>query len=535
MTIPHGLLLAGNTRPEANTTNDRGPVSADLQMDHMLLLLQRPTELEKQFAQFIEDQHNPKSASFHHWLSASEIGQKYGLTQSDITAIRGWLEDNGFKVNVVYSNNMLIDFSGTASQVERAFHTQIRNYEVNGENHIANASDPKIPAALASAVVGPVSLNDFRPRTMHEQLKAAHVDAKSGKMVDSDYTAGGGFPLVPFDLQTIYNISPLLKSGISGQGMTVVVVEDTNLFNCNATNTAGPCSPTSDWSVFRRTFGLAKYTAGNLSQENPAPQTGTNNCTNPGINGDDVEAAIDVEWSTSAAPSAAIVNAACASSRTTFGGTIAIQNILSHPNADNVDVISMSYGESEPLSGAALNASFNTTFQQAVAQGVGIFVSSGDEDAASSDGGGSTCTGGAGGDCAKDGISISGWMSSQYDVSSRALDSLILTSARTAPTGTPTTTSSMALLSLTSRSSHGTIPAPARCSRILKPVPLSPTGPLASAIPRMVRTSTWQWAAAADPAVVLLAPPLPGVSLVELALDILSPLTSLPSSAAWRA
>src|SRR5271166_2096939 len=56
----------------------------------------------------------------------------------------------------------------------------------------------------------------------------------------------------------------------------------------------------------------------------------------------------------------------------------------------------------------ALNASFNSTHQQAVAQGIGVFVSSGDELAASS------------GD--RDGIGISGWMSSQYDVSVGGLD-----------------------------------------------------------------------------------------------------------------
>ena len=69
----------------------------------------------------------------------------------------------------------------------------------------------------------------------------------------------------------------------------------------------------------------------------------------------------------------------------------------------------MSYGESEAQSGATLNASFNTTFQQAVAAGIGIFVSSGDELAASAG-------------WPTDGIGISGWMSSQYDVSVGGLD-----------------------------------------------------------------------------------------------------------------
>jgi subtilase family serine protease len=403
--------LAGNTRPEANAKNDRGPVSPNMQLDHMLLLLQRPASLDAQLTQFIDDLHNPKSASYHKWLSAAQFGAQFGPAQSDVSAVTSWLESQGFTVNVVYANNMFIDFSGTATQVEAAFHTQLRTYEVNGVTHFANDRDPQIPAALGQVVRGVVSLHNFRPKAMHEQIKAAHVDAKSGSL-HTDYTAGGGLPLVPWDLAKIYNIAPLLSAGISGQGMKIVVLEDTDLFNCNAGNTAGPCSATSDWAVFRNTFGLGRYTAGNLAQENPAPQSGTNNCTDPGDNTDDSEAAIDVEWSTAAAPSASIVNASC-DNTTVFGGTIALLNILSHPNADNVDVVSMSYGESEEDSGAALNASFNTAFQQAVTQGVAIFVSSGDEDAASSDGEGTR---------ARRGVTISGWMSSPYDVSVGGLD-----------------------------------------------------------------------------------------------------------------
>ena len=61
---------------------------------------------------------------------------------------------------------MVIDFSGTAGQVREAFHTEIHHLDVNGIKHIANMSDPRIPAALAPAVVGIVSLHDFRPHPM---------------------------------------------------------------------------------------------------------------------------------------------------------------------------------------------------------------------------------------------------------------------------------------------------------------------------------------------------------------------------------
>jgi subtilase family serine protease len=65
---------------------------------------------------------------------------------------------HGLEVNLVHQSGMTIDVSGTAGQVSDAFHTEIHHYNVNGERHIANASDPRIPAALASVVVGVSSL-----------------------------------------------------------------------------------------------------------------------------------------------------------------------------------------------------------------------------------------------------------------------------------------------------------------------------------------------------------------------------------------
>jgi subtilase family serine protease len=132
--------------------------------------------------------------------------------------------------------------------------------------------------------------------------------------------------------------------------------------------------------------------------------------TDPGY-GDDGEAAIDVEWATAAAPNAAIVLAACTDT-TAFGGLIALENTLNGPGGSLPSVVSISYGEAEAANGAAANAAYNTAYQQAVAEGVSIFVSSGDELAASDDGG----------NVSTHGIGISGFTSTPYNVSVGGLD-----------------------------------------------------------------------------------------------------------------
>jgi pro-kumamolisin-like protein/VCBS repeat protein len=376
--------LSGNTRPEASAANDRGRVADNLPLEHMLLQLKRPAAQELALTQLIEQLHDPASASFHQWLTPNQFGTQFGPAASDIQQITGWLQARGFSVNVTYPSGMVIDFSGTADQVRTAFHTEIHKLQVNGASHIANMSDPQIPAALAPAVVGIVSLNDFMPRP--------NVVKRLEPLVNADYTASGQYIVTPPDLATIYNFNPLFNAGTSGQGQTIYLIEDTNLFTNN------------DWTTFRSTFGLSGYTGASLSTVHPAPPSGSNNCSNPGTNGNDGEAILDAEYASAAAPSAAIVMATCTDT-TSFGGLIAIQNLIngSTPPA----IISLSYGECEAYNGAANNAAYNAIYQQGVAEGTSIFVSTGDQDAGVCNGATSAVT---------LGIGVNAFASTQYNV-----------------------------------------------------------------------------------------------------------------------
>ncbi len=162
------VVLEGNTHPEARPANDHGAVANDFAMEHMLLQLKRSPEQEQAVQQFIDELQTKGSPNFHRWLTAQEFGERFGLAKPDLDAVSGWLESHGFRVNVVYPSGMLIDFSGTAAQVRKAFHTEIHHLEVKGERHVGNISDPRIPAALAPVVAGVVSLHDFRPHAMHK-------------------------------------------------------------------------------------------------------------------------------------------------------------------------------------------------------------------------------------------------------------------------------------------------------------------------------------------------------------------------------
>ena len=380
--VSAGLVtLRGNTRPEANAKNDRGRVSDDLVLNHMMLQLRRSPEQEQALEDFINQIHDPASPLFHQWITAAEFGQRFGVPQADVDKVTDWLESQGFTVNLVYPNQMVIDFTGTAGQIRQAFHTEIHNLMVKGQAHIANMSDPQIPAELAATVAGVVSLNDFRPHpTFHPRFNYTY----------SCGTNCNEYPLVPADLAKIYNFNPAFSAGYSGQGQTVVLIEDTDLYT------------TADWTTFRSTFGLTSaYPSGNLTTVHPG------GCADPGVNGDDGEAIIDVEWASAAAPSATIELASCADSA---GGLFtALANLVS--SGTPPAIVSMSYDQSESLLGAASNAYINSLYQQAVTEGVSIFVSAGDSGAADTDHDiGDTRY-------AEYGIAVSGFTSTPYNVS----------------------------------------------------------------------------------------------------------------------
>jgi subtilase family serine protease len=376
------VTLPGNTRPEARAAeNDRGPVPDSFPMAYMELQLKRPLYLQQQFDQFLIQQTTKGSPNYHQWITQEELGATYGLAQQDIGTITSWLQSKGFTIDQTLPSRMVVAFSGTAGQVRQAFHTEIHYLDVGGVQHYANMSDEQIPAALAPAVVGIVSLHDFRP---HPMAKAVPQYTISSDCTLLPTQTGTCYALVPADFQVIYNINPVLRHNITGSGVVIAVVEDSDTYS-------------TDVTTFRSTF-LSKY-SGTVTTVHPG--TG---CTDPGTNADDGEADLDAEVAGIAAPNATILVAACPSG-TTFGGLIAIQNYSSYTTKPNI--FSMSYGECEAVNGAAANAAFSSAYSTVQASGVAVFVSTGD-------GGDSQCsqnfTGGYWG------IGVSGFSSTAYNV-----------------------------------------------------------------------------------------------------------------------
>lgn len=166
-------VLAGNTHPLAVPQFDRGAVASSLPMEHMLLVLKRSPEQQAALDKLLAEQQDRTSPNYHKWLTPDQFGQQFGASDQDVKTITSWLQSHGFQVNSATSGRNIIDFSGTAAQVQAAFHTQIHTYVLNnGEEHWANSTDPAIPTALTPVVAGVRSLNNFFPKPLHHMAPA---------------------------------------------------------------------------------------------------------------------------------------------------------------------------------------------------------------------------------------------------------------------------------------------------------------------------------------------------------------------------
>jgi hypothetical protein len=417
--------LRGNTHPLARPEFDRGVAPPDLPMDRMLLVLKRSPEQESDLRKLIDDQQDQASPNFHKWLTPEEFGQQFGPTDQDIQTVTLWLQAHGFQVAQVSKGRTVIEFSGTAAQVQEALHTSIHKYAVNGEEHWANASDPEIPAALAAALGGVLSLHNFHAQPMHHSAGEFTRSKTTGELtpVNPLYTLprpGSGcgvqngfcYGVGPYDFAAIYNVSGPWGAtpAIDGTGQTIAIVGETDI------------NP-QDVTDFRNFFGLP---ASNLQVIHDGPA--------PGIlhDGEETEADLDVEWSGAVAKGATIDFVVAQSTETTQGIDLSALYIIDN---NLTPVMSESYGECELGLGNAGNQFFNQLWQQAAAEGITVFLSSGDSGAAGCDNFNATPPAPS-----RFGLRVSGFASTPYNVAVGGTDFNDLTNGATYWNATNATT-----------------------------------------------------------------------------------------------
>ncbi len=348
------VILKGNTLALTRAAFDRGKVADNLPLERLQLVLQRSPQQEAALRMLLDQQQDKTSPNYHKWLTPEQFGQQFGPAEADVQTLVNWLEARGFRVTNMTKGRTAIEFSGDAGLIRKTFHTEIHNFLVNGETHIANTSELQIPAALSRVVVGIASLHDFFPKPQFVRVNTnATLVHQDGAPIRSITLSDGSHALGPDDYATIYNIQPVYAANINGAGKTIAVLGVTDIVD-------------TDVSDFDAVFGLA---GGNF--------TVVHNGTDPGIldPGDQFESTLDNEWAGATGRGAQIDFVVSASTLTEFGTDLSAQYVVENNLAD---VMTVSYGACEvqfTTAGAQFEESIS---EQAAAQGITYMASTGD-------------------------------------------------------------------------------------------------------------------------------------------------------------
>jgi subtilase family serine protease len=400
--------LPGHVHRLAHAGIDAGEAPAATPMRGLDLVLMRTSAQQKALDQLLSDQQDPKSARYHHWLSPTEFGRRFGASDAAIDALSAWLKSFGLEVGEVPASRSHLPFSGSKDQVEAAFHTQIHLIDVQGGRHYANVSDPSVPVAVQPLIRSVRGLNDFKPKPGAKPAGSASGPmpgatagsaaggARRGLLRPHTYYPGANqYPgyVGPGDFASIYNLTPLYQNNITGAGVAIAIAAQSDLDASVLTNY---------WSAFGVTgskFGLPAQSFTSI------PVPAGNGGTDPGQtrDGNEDEAYLDSEILGGLAPGAKLILVRD-SSAITAAQYVIDQNLAA--------ILNISFGTCESFE-ASDNATVSSMYQQGVSEGITITVSSSDDGAAA-------CTAqadtGSANDVNSTGFAVNGLASTPYDL-----------------------------------------------------------------------------------------------------------------------
>jgi kumamolisin len=273
------------------------------------------------------------------YLTPQQFRDRFGPTQSDVNRVTDYLRSRGLDVTGVSANRLAVDASGTADQLGAAFGTSLSKWHDAslGRDFTATDSTPKVPTALSALVSGVAGLDGhYVP-----QRRTAEV-VGTGKSVGSG--PAGGY--TPSELRSAYGLNGLEADG---SGQTVA------LFEYGRFNQA-------DIDAFDQKYGL------------PTVPPVVKDIDGGNTDGDAAMAEVEltIEVVHAIAPKATLV---VYDAPNTVSGELDMWNALV---ADNVPVVSSSWGLCEYDRSLAAMQAVDAVAKQAAAQGMTFFAASGD-------------------------------------------------------------------------------------------------------------------------------------------------------------
>ncbi len=308
-------------------------------------------------AQDVLQMYTPGSSTFHQFLTPDQIAQRYAVSDSQQQQVISWLTQNGYTIDATDALHSSIKVHATVATIEHTLNVTLKSFTVSGHTFFLPQGEPTLPNPIASLVSSVVGLDNFALPVFKPpfgSLPGMVARGNSAALAGDCSNYGANQTLTRNQLAAAYQISQLYQQGLQGQGMTIAVAEF-----------GDPYSP-QDVANYAACVGI------------PAP-----NIQNINVDGNlasgsgEGEAVMDLELIAGLAPKAQIFDYQADTSNTSFAQ--ALLDVFNRVASDHkVQVLSVSYGTYEDSFSQSEMAAINRSLEILAAEGISVFISSGD-------------------------------------------------------------------------------------------------------------------------------------------------------------
>ncbi|MFC1441602.1 S53 family peptidase [Streptacidiphilus sp. N1-10] len=396
---PERVVLPATLPAWAAPSADRGELAEAAPVTVRVYFAGRDRSGLQALARAVSD---PRSRSYGHYLTPSQVQQRFAPTPAQERSVHDWLTSAGFRI--VATTPHFLSVQGDAKAVRQAFGIQLHSYRKDGRTYRAPAAAATVPAAVASAVLAVTGLDDA-PH-MASPASAGTASAPTGAVT----TTGTGHSrrdLLPPPEAAFANsgpfsayfgatpatgtpaaygkVQPYALRGYTGTQLRHAYgVDGTRLTGAGVTVAIVDAydSPTigADSAAYAAAHGDPAYRPGQLSHVDAKNWTDTEDpsATSPngcGASGWYGEQSLDVEAVHGVAPGADILYAGAASCQDPDLSD-ALDRIVDGRLAD---IVSNSWGEPESGSDPAADPVYDDIFLRGAAEGIGFYAATGDD------------------------------------------------------------------------------------------------------------------------------------------------------------
>jgi subtilase family serine protease len=308
-------------------------------------------------ASFAQHVATPRDPLYRHFLTPAQYASRFGASVTDYRAVAAWAKANGLTPGEEYSAHTVLPLTGTVAAAKAALGTQFSDYkDSTGRVFFAATGAVQVPQEIASrisSVIGLSNMNHFE--SLAQRLPAGVRPTAGGSGPGGAYSAS--------DLRATYNV-PVQPAAAKAE--TVAVFEqggfDPNDITTYEMRNKLPATP----AVLRSVDGYGGA-----------------------INSPDIEAeaVLDIDMLIGLNPAVGKVQVYEAGDTEDFG-TALVDSYAAMASDNTAQTISISYGTDEALQDPTTIQAENTGLTQLVAQGQGVYASSGDQGAYGREGNG---------------------------------------------------------------------------------------------------------------------------------------------------